>query len=115
MDFGIASVAGITMICYLAGMGMKASEKVKNEVIPVVCGCAGAALGVAGMFVMPDFPAQDVINAAAVGIASGLAATGINQAVKQLGRRRSIHLPQLRRVIRSRRKSRQEAAYWLLF
>ena len=76
MDFGIASVAGITMICYLAGMGMKASEKVKNEVIPVVCGCAGAALGVA-----------DVINAAAVGIASGLAATGINQAVKQLGRR----------------------------
>ncbi|MEE1497332.1 MAG: enolase, partial [Clostridium sp.] len=38
-------------------------------------------------FVMPDFPAQDVINAAAVGIASGLAATGINQAVKQLGRR----------------------------
>ncbi len=34
MDFGIASVAGITMICYLAGMGMKASEKVKNEVIP---------------------------------------------------------------------------------
>ena len=63
MDFGIASVAGITMICYLAGMGMKASEKVKNEVIPVVCGCAGAALGVAGMFVMPDFPAQDVINA----------------------------------------------------
>ena len=87
MDFGIASVAGITMICYLAGMGMKASEKVKNEVIPVVCGCAGAVLGVAGMFVMPDFPAQDVINAAAVGIASGLAATGINQAAKQLGRR----------------------------
>ena len=60
MDFGIASVAGITMICYLAGMGMKASEKVKNEVIPVVCGCAGAALGVAGMFVMPDFPAHPV-------------------------------------------------------
>ena len=89
MDFGIASVAGITMICYLAGMGMKASEKVKNEVIPVVCGCAGAALGVAGMFVMPDFPAHDLINAAAVGIASGLAATGINQAVKQLGRNTS--------------------------
>lgn len=84
MDFGIASVAGITVICYLAGMGMKASEKVKNEVIPVACGCAGAALGVAGMFIMPDFPAQDVINAAAIGIVSGLAATGINQAAKQL-------------------------------
>ena len=34
MDFGIASVAGIMMICYLAGMGLKASAKVKNEVIP---------------------------------------------------------------------------------
>ena len=84
MDFGIASVAGITVICYLAGMGMKASEKVKNEVIPVACGCAGAALGVAGMFIMPDFPAQDVINAAAIGIVSGLAATGINHEIMQL-------------------------------
>lgn len=36
------------------------------------------------MYTMPDFPAQDVINAVAIGIVSGLAATGINQAVKQL-------------------------------
>ena len=36
------------------------------------------------MFVMPDFPAQDVISAAAVGIVSGLAATGADQAVKQM-------------------------------
>ena len=82
MDFGIASVAGITVICYLAGMACKASAR--NEVIPVVCGVAGAALGVVGMYTMPDFPAQDVINAVAIGIVSGLAATGINQAVKQL-------------------------------
>lgn len=84
MDFGIASVAGITVICYLAGMACKASAKVRDEVIPVVCGVAGAALGVVGMYTMPDFPAQDVINAVAIGIVSGLAATGINQAVKQL-------------------------------
>lgn len=85
MDFGIASVAGITVICYLVGRGCKASAKIKNEVIPVVCGVTGAALGVAGMYTMPDFPAQDVINAVAIGIVSGLASTGINQAVKQLG------------------------------
>ena len=84
MDFGIGSVTAITAICYLGGMACKATTKVKDEVIPVVCGVAGAALGVVGMYTMPDFPAQDVINAVAIGIVSGLAATGINQAVKQL-------------------------------
>lgn len=84
MDFGIASVAGITVICYLAGMACKASERIKDEVIPVICGAVGAVLGVAGMYTMPAFPAQDIINALAIGIVSGLAATGVNQAVKQL-------------------------------
>ena len=83
MDFGIASVAAITVVCYLGGMACKASKKVKDEVIPVVCGAVGGALGVAGMYVMPEFPAADVINAAAIGIVSGLAATGVHQVVKQ--------------------------------
>ena len=34
---------------------------------------------------MPDFPAADMLTAIAVGIVSGLAATGIDQTVKQLG------------------------------
>ena len=46
--------------------------------------CVGGALGVLGMFCMPDFPAQDSITACAVGIVSGLAATGMDQMVKQL-------------------------------
>ena len=33
---------------------------------------------------VPDFPATDSLTAVAVGIVSGLAATGINQAAKQL-------------------------------
>ena len=74
MDFGIASVAAITVVCYLG---------VKDEVIPGVCGVTGGILGVVGMYVMPDFPAADVINAAAIGIVSGLAATGVHQVVKQ--------------------------------
>ena len=43
-----------------------------------------SALGVLGMFVMPEFPATDYMTAVAVGIVSGLAATGINQVYKQL-------------------------------
>mgnify|MGYP000080210042 CR=1 FL=1 len=77
MDLGIASVAGITALCYLAAMA-------DNKWLPVICGVIGAILGVAGMYTMPDFPAADIINAAAVGTVSGLAATGINQAYKQL-------------------------------
>ena len=38
----------------------------------------------AGMSIIPDYPAQDYITSAAVGIVSGLAATGINQITKQL-------------------------------
>ena len=43
-------------------------------------------LGVVGMMIMPEFPATDYITAVAVGIVSGLAATGANQIVKQLGK-----------------------------
>ncbi|MDO4620050.1 MAG: phage holin family protein [Lachnospiraceae bacterium] len=83
MELGIASVAAITAISYLVGMGCKASARVKDEVIPVIVGGAGLVLGVAAMFVMPDFPANDVINAAAIGVVSGLASTGIDQIKKQ--------------------------------
>ena len=81
--FGIASVAAITVICYLVGMGVKVS-KLDSKYIPVVCGVAGAVLGVAGMYFIPDFPATDPITALAVGIVSGLAATGVDQIFKQM-------------------------------
>jgi hypothetical protein len=38
-----------------------------------------------GMMTMPGYPAKDYLTAIAVGIVSGLAATGINQVYKQLG------------------------------
>ena len=79
----IASVAAITVICYLIGEGAKLAP-IDNKWIPVLCGLAGGLLGVAGMFIMPEFPASDYINAFAVGIVSGLAATGANQVIKQL-------------------------------
>lgn len=84
MDFGIASVAAITVICYLIGLVIKASG-LDNKWIPVTMGLCGAVLGVAGLYLgLPDFPAADPLTAVAVGIVSGLAATGVNQAVKQL-------------------------------
>ena len=54
-----------------------------NVVIPVIVGVAGGILGAVGMYVIPDFPAQDIMNAVAVGIVSGLASTGADQVVKQ--------------------------------
>lgn len=84
MEFGIASVAAITVIAYLIGAAVKATA-LDNKWIPIICGAAGGVLGALAMRIMPDFPAADYITAVAVGIVSGLAATGVNQAVKQLG------------------------------
>lgn len=83
MDFGIASVAGITVICYLIGQIVKATN-LDNKWIPCIVGVAGAILGAVGLTVMVDFPASDYLTAIAVGIVSGLAATGANQIAKQL-------------------------------
>ena len=84
MEFmGIVGVAAITIICYLIGEIAKAVP-IDNKWIPVICGICGLLLGIAGMFIMSDFPASDYITAAAVGIVSGLAATGADQIMKQL-------------------------------
>ena len=41
MDFGIASVAGITVICYLVAQVVKATA-LDNKWLPILCGAAGA-------------------------------------------------------------------------
>ena len=80
---GITGIAAITVICYLAAECIKATA-LNNKWLPVVCGILGGALGVVAMFIMPDFPGGDYITAVAIGIVSGLAATGANQIGKQL-------------------------------
>ena len=86
MDFGIASVAAITVICYLAASAVKATA-LDNKWLPVIWGLLGGALGAVCLAVgVPDFPADDYITAVAVGIVSGLAATGANQVYKQLSK-----------------------------
>lgn len=84
MEFGIVTVAAITALVYILGLGVRAT-RLDNKWIPVICGAAGIVLGIAALYLgVPDFPASDPLTAAAVGGASGLAATGLDQTIKQL-------------------------------
>lgn len=84
MDLGIANVAAITAICMVVGYGVKCSN-IDSKWIPLIVAIAGGIIGVIAFYIhMPDFPADNIITAIAVGIASGLAGTGVNQMFKQL-------------------------------
>ncbi len=83
MNIGITGVAAITVICWLAAQALKASP-LPAKWIPILCGVLGGILGVIGKLVMPEFPAADRLTAVAVGIVSGMAASGIDQAGVQL-------------------------------
>nr|DAI93816.1 MAG TPA: holin [Bacteriophage sp.]DAN64135.1 MAG TPA: holin [Bacteriophage sp.] len=85
MDFTqVSTVVAIVVITYLIGLGAKVIPQIKDNFIPIIVGIAGGILGVVGMYVIPDFPATDVLNAIAVGIVSGLSSTGVNQIYKQV-------------------------------
>ena len=85
MEFGITGVAAITVICWLSAQGIKAAG-LDAKWLPVICGVLGGILGLVGQRIMPGFPAQDLLTAIAVGVVSGLAATGAHQIFKQLGK-----------------------------
>ena len=81
--FGIATIPSIIIICYLVAQAVKATA-LNNKYLPIICGVVGGILGVVAMFVVPEYPAGDYLTAIAIGIVSGLSATGINQIYKQL-------------------------------
>lgn len=78
----MATVAGITVICFLIGMAVKVSP-LDDKYIPVIVGICGGILGGIGLKAIPEFPVGNIIDAIAVGIESGLAATGVHQIGKQ--------------------------------
>lgn len=80
------TVIAIVVICYLVGMTVKLCPKIKDDAIPVIVGIVGGILGVVGMYVIPDYPADDILNAIAVGIMSGLASTGADQVYKKINK-----------------------------
>ena len=82
-DWGIQAIPVITVIVFLIAEAVKATP-LDNKWLPVICGAVGGILGVVAMFLMPEFPAKDYLTAVAVGIVSGLAATGAHQIYKQL-------------------------------
>ena len=82
--FGLTTCVAIVVIAYIIGIAVKNIEAIDDKWIPVICGIVGAPLGVLALRIVPDFPATDYLTAVAVGIVSGLAATGINQVFKQL-------------------------------
>ena len=85
--YGIASVAAISVVCYLLGMVLKAWDAFDDRKIPAIMGIVGGVLGVVAYLVAPALVvADDPITALAVGIVSGLAATGANQIYKQGGK-----------------------------
>ncbi|MBQ3257292.1 MAG: phage holin family protein [Oscillospiraceae bacterium] len=83
-NFGLATVVTITIIAYLVGEAVKLLPFDVSKWIPVVCGFVGGCLGAMGMYVVPDYPAGDIMTAIAVGIVSGFAATGVHQVYKQV-------------------------------
>lgn len=82
--FDFVPVAGVAVICYLIGMGIKISP-IDDKWIPLLVGMCGGILGVVGLMTgMAEFGSEHVINAIAIGIVSGLGATGLDQTFKQL-------------------------------
>ena len=67
------TVLPIVIICYLVGIGCKASKKISDKTIPVIVGIVGGIVAVPAMYVMKSFPAEDIITAISVGIMSGFA------------------------------------------
>ncbi|MBQ8146979.1 MAG: enolase [Clostridia bacterium] len=87
----LGSTSVIMIICYLMAEGIKIifkgkekEEKVKN-LIPVLCAFVGGSLSLAAYFLCPSvIAAENCFSAFAVGIFSGLGATGSNQMIKQI-------------------------------
>jgi len=82
-SLGIVAMPVITVIVFIAVEAVKATP-IDNKWLPVIAGIFGGILGEVAMFIMEEFPANDYLTAFAVGIVSGLAATGVHQIYKQL-------------------------------
>lgn len=82
-NLGIAAIPAITVIVFLLVEAVKAAP-LDNKWLPVIAGACGGVLGVVAKYIMPGFADKDLLTMVAVGIISGLAATGAHQIYKQM-------------------------------
>ena len=79
----LIGIPAIVVISYMITETFKMF--INKKYLPIVAGISGGCLGVLSFVLQIDImPATDVISALAIGIMSGLAATGSNQILKQL-------------------------------
>ena len=79
----IAAIVYIFMAIYRSLTKNKAG--IWTNLIPLWAALLGAVLGIVAFYAAPAIiPAENVIVAIFIGIASGLSATGVNQILKQL-------------------------------
>ena len=78
------SIPCIVVISYFIGYAFKTFFPKADKYTPIVSGSVGAILGVVIFFTVPEINiASNWPTALAIGITSGLAATGANQIYKQ--------------------------------
>ena len=79
----IIGIPAIVVISYMITETFKLF--INKKYLPIVAGISGGCLGVLSFLLQIDImPANDIITALAIGIISGLAATGSNQIIKQI-------------------------------
>ena len=89
-NFEIATIPALAAIVYtiidIIKTAMGGDEKFKRF-IPLIACCLGAVCGVVAFYFVPGvMGTENLLVAIVLGSASGLSATGTNQAVKQLTR-----------------------------
>ena len=82
-EMGITGMPAITVLCFLAAELMKRLP-FDRKWIPVICAGLGCVLGLGAMFVIPDYPNDNLYSALSVGVVSGFAATGAHQAYQRI-------------------------------
>ena len=79
----LIGIPAIVVISYMITETFKMF--INKKYLPIVAGISGGILGVLSFVLQIDImPATDIVSALAIGIISGLAATGSNQILKQL-------------------------------
>lgn len=79
----LIGIPAIVVISYMITETFKMF--INKKYLPIVAGISGGCLGALSFVLQIDImPADDIITAIAIGIISGLAATGSNQIIKQI-------------------------------